>query len=366
MNDTFWKYQPIDHQHNDGIINKVLIYNPHPEILPEGLIWSEIDVNQYDQLCEVYEFLSNHYLENVNGDFRVLYPKEYIKNTMSGPGNKVKLNLLVRYGGKIYAMISGKIITVMINNSQISTLYVDYLTIHKNLRGKRLAPIMINEIKRRAIGVDKNIQMAVFSTSKLITTFLVKTPYYHYPLNVTRLMKYDFWPKIKINTKTLIKLYGTNIKTKYNWINVNTGTNVERICELFNSYNSQGIIGRVFSVDECRHILTGPIWCYTCGNNLISWYQVNNQHSKSQEIIKIAHVYAIIVNDLNINDILDDLKVMTSKAGFDVINIVEGINLNENILTKAKFKLGNGALHYSLYNYSHKKITPDNFYFVIP
>jgi len=51
--------------------------------------------------------------------------------------------------GRLVAFISGIPATLRVNASTLSTVEINFLCVHKKLRHKRLAPVLIKEITRR-------------------------------------------------------------------------------------------------------------------------------------------------------------------------------------------------------------------------
>jgi glycylpeptide N-tetradecanoyltransferase len=50
---------------------------------------------------------------------------------------------------KLYGFIAGIPVKVMIKEKEVKMAEINYLCVHKKLRSKRLAPVLIKEITRR-------------------------------------------------------------------------------------------------------------------------------------------------------------------------------------------------------------------------
>ena len=50
---------------------------------------------------------------------------------------------------KLYAFVSGIPVKVVVQNKEVKMAEINYLCVHKKLRTKRLAPVLIKEITRR-------------------------------------------------------------------------------------------------------------------------------------------------------------------------------------------------------------------------
>lgn len=55
----------------------------------------------------------------------------------------------VASSGKLVAFISGIPATIRVNAASLRTVEINFLCVHKKLRHKRLAPVLIKEITRR-------------------------------------------------------------------------------------------------------------------------------------------------------------------------------------------------------------------------
>lgn len=67
---------------------------------------------------------------------------------------------------------------------------VNFLCVHKRIRSKRLAPVLIKEITRR---VNRNDGwQAIYTAGVSIPTPITKAVYYHRSLNPKKLVEIDF------------------------------------------------------------------------------------------------------------------------------------------------------------------------------
>ena len=118
-----------------------------PYILPNGYTWSTIDLDNDQELTEVYNLLSQHYVEN--DKFRFDYSKLFLLWALKPPGYIKEWHLGVRNKGKLYAFITGIPVTINFNDIYSKMAEINFLCIHRLLRSKRLAPVLIKEITRR-------------------------------------------------------------------------------------------------------------------------------------------------------------------------------------------------------------------------
>lgn len=100
----------------------------------------------------MYVLLKDHYVEDDDGIFRFEYPVEFLKWALLQPNYKKDWLVGVRASqGKknLLAFIAAIPVKTVVNGKAIDMAEVNFLCVHKKLRSKKLAPIMIKEVTRR-------------------------------------------------------------------------------------------------------------------------------------------------------------------------------------------------------------------------
>jgi len=113
--------------------------------LPAGFEWDTFDVTDDAVVKEICEFLMDHYVEDEDGNFRLLYTPEKFRWAIMCPGWIKDLHVIVRNSKnrKIMASITGVPKKYILNNRNVKMNEVNFLAVHKKLRSKRFAQIMI-------------------------------------------------------------------------------------------------------------------------------------------------------------------------------------------------------------------------------
>ena len=95
--------------------------------------------------------MKENYVEDSESTFRFDYPIEFLRWTLVTPNyNKDwHLGLRVSKTKKLYAFISGVPIKTVVNSKEVKMAEINFLCVHKRLRTKRLAPVIIREVTRR-------------------------------------------------------------------------------------------------------------------------------------------------------------------------------------------------------------------------
>lgn len=77
-----------------------------------------------------------------------------------------------------------------LNGKVLKMAEINFLCVHKNLRAKRMAPVLIKEITRRVN--EKNIWQAVYTAGITIPTPCSNATYWHRGLNPKKLVEVGF------------------------------------------------------------------------------------------------------------------------------------------------------------------------------
>ena len=167
-----------------------------PLALPAGYRWVELDLNDEQDLDEVYTLLKEHYVEDNDGKFRFDYSKVFLQWALNPPDGKSDWLVGVRHGDKpkLFGFISAIPVSMTANGKPIPMAEVNFLCVHKKLREKRLAPLLIKEITRRVNLYD--IWQAIFTSGTTLPTPYATAQYWHRNLNPKKLVdvKFSFKP----------------------------------------------------------------------------------------------------------------------------------------------------------------------------
>lgn len=93
---------------------------------------------------------------------------------------------------KLVAFISGVPITLRVRGKPVRATEINFLCVHKKLRAKRLAPVLIREMTRRCNVAG--IWQAIYTAGVLLPTPVSTCRYYHRALDWTKLHEVGFSP----------------------------------------------------------------------------------------------------------------------------------------------------------------------------
>ncbi len=213
----FWNTQPVPKfkepnllQTTDGENGEALSEGPilpdkvcrasakeEPEKLLDQFEWCLVDVEEEDELQELFELMDNHYVEDTEGSFRFKYSPTFLRWALKPPGWKKDWHIGVRTKstaegkkGKLIAFIAGIPVSLKVGDKSVKATEINFLTVHRKLRGKRLAPVLIKEVTRRCYLND--IYQALYTAGTLLPTPISTCRYYHRSLDWEHLYKTGF------------------------------------------------------------------------------------------------------------------------------------------------------------------------------
>jgi len=199
-NHQFWDNQPVPHCDKDfatdpqaiGAIEQVenkiaqIPRNPYP--LPSGFEWFEVDIDNDAMMQSIYDLLAEHYVEDSENTFRFNYSIPFLRWALKPPGFLRQWHIGVRVAstGKPVGFISAVPTTIRTNDTQMRIVEINFLCVHKKLRSRRVAPVLIMEITRR-VNLE-GIFQAIYTAGVEIPTPICTARYYHRSLNPRKLI----------------------------------------------------------------------------------------------------------------------------------------------------------------------------------
>lgn len=365
MKNKFWSKQPM--AQNKSISGQIDIKDikdirnePYP--LLDGFEWGLLDWDNESIVDECYKLLKDNYVEDDNGIFRFEYSREFLKWTLTPLDWKREwqVGVFQTSNRKIRAMITGTPAIISVDGSNIPIAEINFLCVHKKLRNKRLTPVLIKEITRR-INLD-NIWQAVFTAGINIISPITYGTYYHRSINIKKLLDVGF--TILGERETIPRLNKLLKLPKY----VNTPgwrplkiEDLEQVGILLNNYLSQFRLHIVFQYHELEHIFMSKpfiISSYVIEydgkiTDFASFYHLcsNITNHPLHNTLRGAYSFYNVPGRLSIQDLIYNLVIEAKNQQCDVFNCLDIMD-NKSIFENLKFKIGDGKLHYYLYNYS--------------
>jgi len=337
--------------------------------LPDQFMWHSCDVFDDTEAKEIYTLLNENYVEDDDSMFRFDYSIAFLRWALTPPGylKNWHLGVRVKASQKLVGFITGIPANMKVNEDLIPMTEINFLCVHKKLRSKRLAPVLIKEITRR---VNKqNVWQAVYTAGVVLPRPVSECRYYHRSLNPKKLIDVGFshlGPRMTM--ARTIKLYKVPEKPQLPGIRQMEPKDVPRVFELVSGHLSQFALHPEFKEDELGHWMLpreGVTFSYVIENSaglitdVCSFYSLPSSilgHEK-HNLLKAAYSYWNVATTVPLHELVYDALIFAKQNDFDVFNALNVME-NESFLKELKFGIGDGFLQYYLYNWKCPKIEP--------
>ena len=122
-----------------------------PLPLPKGFEFCSVDIQNDKERAEVYKLLTQNYVEDDDNIFRFDYSEKFLLWALTPPGYHKDWHVGVRQvsNKRLRGFITGIPADMRVRGRSIHMAEINFLCVHKKLRDKRLAPVLIKEVTRR-------------------------------------------------------------------------------------------------------------------------------------------------------------------------------------------------------------------------
>jgi len=373
----FWDTQPVPKlgESIEGDVNEPVEPNKEdirkePFSLPSGFTWDTLNIENAEELKELYTLLNENYVEDDDNMFRFDYSSDFLRWALCPPGWKKVWHCCVRVSTnkKLVGFISAIPARIKVYEKEVEMVEINFLCVHKKLRSKRVAPVLIREITRR-VNLE-GIFQAVYTAGIVLPRPVGTCRYWHRSLNPKKLIDVKFSHlKRNMTMQRTIKLYRLPEQPKIPGLRAIVEADVKSGHKLLSTYLSKFDLAPRFDEDDFRHwfmpvdnvIVTYVTTDGETGevDNLLSFYQLPStvvEHPRYKSI-KAAYSFYNVAKKSPITDLMHDALVIAKNHGYDVFNALNLMD-NEPFLEDLKFGIGDGNLNYYLYNWKCPTIEP--------
>ena len=343
--------------------------------LPPGYEWDEVDVDTQEGRDEVFTLLANNYVEDDDEMFRFAYAPEFVSWALQPPGYEKSWHVGIRISctKTLVALITGIPAEVSANGKRLKVAEINFLCVHKKLRRKNFAPVLIREVTRR-INL-KDVWQAAYTAGVVLPKPCAKARYWHRSINVKKLVDIRFTQLGRgMSMAETIEHYAMPKKIRVQGLRKMEAKDVPTVTRLLNSYFSKFKLAPVKNEEDVRHWLVprdevvysyvkidertneATDFCsfYNLSSTVIQASSGGSNAKRNNVLLKAAYCYYNVATSENIEDLVQDALILARDNGFDVFN---ALNVSENaqFLETLKFGIGDGDLHYYLYNWKLKE-----------
>uniref|UniRef100_A0A672GA24 Glycylpeptide N-tetradecanoyltransferase n=1 Tax=Salarias fasciatus TaxID=181472 RepID=A0A672GA24_SALFA len=380
----FWDTQPVPKlnevvtSHGPIEADKENI-RQEPYSLPQGFMWDTLDLSSADVLKELYTLLNENYVEDDDNMFRFDYSPNFLKWALRPPGWLPQWHCGVRVSSnkKLVGFISAIPADIRIYDTLKRMVEINFLCVHKKLRSKRVAPVLIREITRR-VNLE-GIFQAVYTAGVVLPKPVSTCRYWHRSLNPRKLVEVKF-SHLSRNmtlqrTMKLYRLPDVNTCIKTPGLRPMERRDVRQVTELLQKYLKRFQLTPSMGEEEVAH------W-FLPQENIIDTYVVEGTDGKLTDFtsfytlpstvmhhplhrsLKAAYSFYNIHTKTPLLDLMNDALILAKLKGFDVFNALDLME-NKVFLEKLKFGIGDGNLQYYLYNWKCPPMDPDKVGFAV-
>ena len=320
-NYKFWSTQPVPRfDEKAAATAKPVVEGPIKEVDPAkvsttpsplvaGFEWSEIDLLDEAELKEVQELLCNHYVEDDEAMFRFNYLNETLNWALKAPGWRKSWHVGVRAtkSRKLVAFISGVPVRLNVRDRLVNTAEINFLCVHKKLRSKRLAPVLIMEITRRCN--LEGIYQAIYTAGVVLPKPVASCRYFHRVLDWEKLYNVGFSHLPHGSTKMRqISKYRLPERTVTPGLRLMRPEDADQVCDLLSRYMKRVKMAQEFNKEEVLHWFvdkevdpkskTRVVWTYVVEDpnsgritDFFSFYSLESSVIQSATTIRAAYLF---------------------------------------------------------------------------
>ena len=376
---VFWGTQPVPQgdfrnvdQSNGPIDSEkgVTDVRQDPYTIPDQFEWCSCDMKDTSVVDEVFSLLSNNYVEDSEATFRFEYTREFLKWALMPKGYFLDWHVGVRVKAskKLIAFISGIPAVMRVADKVIKMAEINFLCVHKKLRSKRLAPVLIKEVTRRVNLQD--VWQASYTAGVVLPTPVASCRYWHRPIHPKKLIEIEFSRLRRgMSMSQTVKRYKLQDRaSRPDIVSMEVG-DIPGVCKLLNAYLAKFTLAPHFAHDDVEHWLM-PVKDVVNSfvirhqskkgevTDLISFYSLPSQifgHQKHKHLFASYSFYNVATT-MPLERLIEDALILArDHQSCDVFNALDLMD-NSTIFEKLKFGIGDGLLNYYLYNWAHPKM----------
>lgn len=237
---------------------------------------------------------------------------------------------------------------------------INFLCVHKKLRSKRLAPVLIKEITRRVN--HSGVFQAVYTAGIVLPVPVGSCRYYHRSLDPKKLIEVGFSRLSPRMTMARIqKLYRLPPKTTTPNLKLMTKADSAGAHRLLMTHLEQYSLVVNFTLAEFEHWLMprdGVVRTYVATNDgvvtdMCSFYFLPSSvmNNPKHNMMNAAYSFYNVATTVSLKDLMNDALILAKGEDQDVFNALNLMH-NDEFLDELKFGLGDGNLQYYLYNWA--------------
>ncbi|EOA28682.1 hypothetical protein CARUB_v10024907mg [Capsella rubella] len=368
----FWKTQPVGHFKDiqdtslpEGPIesaNLVSEVKQEPYNLLTQFEWTILDMNSDEMCSEVYNFLKQNYPDD-SLPFKANYSREFLRWSLCSPGyyQSWHIGVRVKTSKKLVAFIGGVPVKLRVRDEVVKMAKISFLCVHKKLRSKELAPVMIKEVTRRVH--LQNIWQAAYASCHILSRPVATCRYWGRILNLKKLIDVGITElSCRMTMSMTLKFYKLPDAPITPGFREMERRDVPAVTELLRNYLCQFRVAADFDENDVKHWLLpreNVVYSYLVVSpethnvtDFCSFYSVPATITGNQKYttMECAYSYYNVATVTSFPQLMKDVLIVSKQKGFDVLYASDCMH-NESFFKELRFKPGSEQFHYYLYNY---------------
>lgn len=374
----FWSTQPVPKIDEEISVNEAIESNltkdqirKEPYSLPDQFSWDTMDLDDDAQLKELYLLLNENYVEDDDNMFRFDYAPAFLRWALMPPGwlKEWHVGVRVAKSGKLVGFISAVPARIRVYDKVVEMAEVNFLCVHKKLRSKRVAPVLIREITRRVN--LKGIFQAAYTAGVVLPKPVGVCRYWHRSLNPKKLIDVKFSHLTRNMTmQRTLKLYKLPEQTKTPGFRpFNPATDTKQAFALLCEYLKKFQLTPQFNQEEFLHWFSprpGVVDSFVVSDktnkmtDFVSFYSLPSSvmHHAIHKTLHAAYSFYVVATSVSLVELMNDALIVAKNGGYDVFNALDLME-NKEFLEELKFGIGDGNLQYYLYNWRCPDMPPE-------
>ena len=367
----FWSTVPAMQSPKDRSVAPVPEQPPAPARLPEGFEWCRIAVDDAQQLSELSAFLNRNYVEASNGasSFSIQVSPAYLAWCLATPGRLPKDDghIGIRARGKLMGFLAGTPTPTLFQRRPMDLFVLNFLCVHRKLRGKRMLPVLVNEAIRMAMLHD--IPIGIYTSAVRPHEPVATCTYHQRVLDAEAVAASGFADRGALRFMQVAPPSSSRVSG----MRPMTEADVPRVAELLRAQctDQQPTVCPAWrDDDDARRLLplSGVLHSYVVAGadgvatDFISFYEVV---LKTQSIaLRAAHQYYHAAGRTALMHLMNDALMLASRAGCHVYNALD-IGDTSRCFALLGFLPGS-PINYLMTNISTPRMAPGKMGMVLP
>lgn len=368
----FWSTVPAMQSAKDRSVAPVPQQPAAPARLPAGFEWCRIHIDDAAQLAELSAFLNKNYVEASNGaaTFRMQVTPAFLRWLLAAPGRLPgdDGHIAVRANGKLMGFLAGTPAPALFQRRPMDLFVLNFLCVHRKLRGKRMLPVLVREAIRVAMRHD--VPVGIYTSPVRPHEPVATCTYHQRVLDAGALTASGFADEGTLRFMQVAPPTGTRVPG----LRPMTEADVPRVAELLRAHGeAQGATVRPAwrGDDDARRLLPVPgvlhSFVVAAGaegvpTDVISFYVVVLK-TKAGEL-RAAHQYYHAAGHTPLPHLVHDALVLAARAGCHLYNALD-IGDTPRCFARLGFVPGS-QLNYLMTNLSTPCMSPAKMGMILP